>query len=184
VRGQPLSQFWDELSRALGAIGIEADAPRPDYPDAPPAYDIPLIENWWTALARIDLLLKQFRAELREETSAVQFWSHHFDLAMMWFSGRLVPGKDPADAEHADEQMNFGFSPGDGGIPEPYFYVTAYPTPDGFVNSPLPPGAAWHSDGWKGAVLRYKTLVESTDPDARLLNFFRSLQKRGGTLMS
>jgi hypothetical protein len=30
----------------------------------------------------------------------------------LWFSGRLVSGQDLANAEYADEQMNFGFSNG------------------------------------------------------------------------
>ncbi len=183
LRGQPLSQFWNDLNAALTALHIQPNAPKPNYPDATAAYDTARIENYWTALSRIDLLLKQFQGELRGETGPVQFWSHHFDLAMLWFSGRLVPGKDPADAENADEQMNFGFSPGDGGIPEPYFYITAYPAPDGFVNSPLPTGAVWHTQGWNGAVLHYKTLAASADPDALLLDYFRTVQTRGMSLM-
>ena len=43
---------------------------------------------------------------------------------------RKIPGQDPADEESSDKQMNFGFTFGDEGIPEPYFYITAYPLPD------------------------------------------------------
>jgi|SRR5581483_1228782 len=109
--------------------------------------------------------------------------SHHFDLALLWFSGRKVPGQDPNDAENADEQMNFGFSVGDEGIPEPYFYITAYPLPKNFVGAPLPHGAYWHTDGWNGAVLLYKALVATDAPDARLLDFWRAAQKYGAELM-
>lgn len=187
LRGQPLSQFWSELNAAFAAFNLPLNIPKPDYPDAPAAYDAPRIENYWRALAQMDLLLKQFqselRSELREETSPVQFWSHHFDLAMMWFSGRLVPEQDPKNEEYADEQMNFGFSPGDDGIPEPYFYVTAYPLPDKFVGSPLPTGAYWHTQGWNGAVLLYETLAASSDPESLLLDYLRVTQKRGAELM-
>lgn len=37
---------------------------------------------------------------------------HKSQRVSNWFSGRLVPGQDPANAEFADEQMNFGFSTG------------------------------------------------------------------------
>ena len=37
---------------------------------------------------------------------------HKSQQVSKWFSGRLVPGQDPANAEYADEQMNFGFSTG------------------------------------------------------------------------
>ncbi len=183
LRGQPLSQFWQELNDALGAMKIFPNATKPDYADAAPNYDAAPIENYWRALSQADILLKQFQGELRQETSPVQFWAHHFDLAMLWFSGRLVPGQNPDDEENADEQMNFGFSVGDGGIPEPYFYITAYPLPENFIGSPLPNGAYWHTEGWNGAVLLYKTVVESDAPDALLMDFWRNVQKRGAELM-
>lgn len=183
LRGQPLSQFWQELNSALALLNIQPNATAPDYADAAPVYEPAQAETYWRALSQVDVLLKQFQAELRQETSPVQFWAHHFDLAMLWFSGRLVPGQDPADEENADEQMNFGFSVGDQAIPEPYFYITAYPLPDTFIGSPLPAGAYWQTEGWKGAVLLYKNLVASNEPDARLLEFWRSVQKRGAELM-
>lgn len=183
LRGQTLSQFWDAVTRRLAMLALPIDASKPDYPDAPQVYDPAPIENYWRALSQIDLLLKQFQGALRQPTGPVQFWSHHFDLAMLWFSGRLVPNQDPNNEEYADEQMNFGFSPGDGGIPEPYFYITAYPLPDGLVGSPLPKDAYWHTDGWNGVVLRYSALTHTTDPDARLLEFWQTVQQRGAERM-
>lgn len=183
LRGQPLSRFWQELQGALNSLGIQDKMTKPDYPDAAPHYDAARVASYWRALSQIDILLKQFQGELRGATGPVQFWSHHFDLAMLWFSGRLVPGQDPNDEENADEQMNFGFSVGDDGIPEPYFYITAYPLPDGLVGSPLPNGVSWHTEGWKGALLLYKTLAASNEPDKLLLDYWRAVQKRGAELM-
>ncbi len=183
LHGQPLSQFWEELHRALGAWNIPLDVPQPDEPDAPPVYDPPAVERYWSALSQVDVLLKQFQSQVRQEASPVQFWSHHFDLAMLWFSGRLVPGQDPADEENADEQMNFGFSVGDAELGEAYFYVTAYPLPDGWIGSPLPRGAEWHTASFKGALLRYKTVAAADAPDALLLDFWRTVQRRGAELM-
>lgn len=181
--GQPLSQFWDELQAALSYLNIRGDVTKPDYADAPPQYDAARVEMYWRALSQVDILMKQFKGELREATGPAQLWAHHFDLAMLWFSGRLVPGQDPNDEENADEQMNFGFSLGDGILPEPYFYITAYPQPEGFLGSPLPKGAHWQTEGWNGAVLFYKTLAASNEPDALLLDFWRTVQKRGAKLM-
>ena len=75
--------------------------------------------------------------------------------------------------------MNFGFTFGDEGISEPYFYVTAYPLPDGLAESPLPPGTAWQSDGFSGAVLLYRTLTEESDPSAYLLQLWNTLLSAG-----
>jgi hypothetical protein len=106
-------------------------------------------------------------------------WPHGFDLALLLFTGRQIPGTDPADEEASDEQMNFGFAPGDGAIPEPYFYATAFPTPAGFVGASLPAGASWHTHGWNGAVLRYSALRAMDDPPERLLEFLRAARDAG-----
>jgi hypothetical protein len=140
-------------------------------------------QTFLQAIVQVDLLLKQFRGELREETSEVQIFPHHFDLSFAWFSGRLVPGRDPRDAENADEQMTFGFSTGDEGTPDPYFYATAYPLPEGFLAKPLPEPASWHLEGWKGALLPYSSWVNQPDPQPRLLDFLRQAQKAGASLM-
>ncbi len=183
LHGQPLTTFWRQVNDALAVLDIHPNATVPDYPDATPIYDPAAVERYWRALSQIDLLLKRFKSELRQETGDVQFWTHHFDLALLWFSGRLAPGQDPNDEENADEQMNFGFSVGDSGIPEPYFYITAYPLPDGLVGTPLPDGAYWQTEGWNGAVMKYATLVGAASPDEKLLEFWRTVQKRGAELM-
>jgi hypothetical protein len=94
-----------------------------------------------------------------------------------------VSGVDPANEEYADEQMNFGFSTGDEGIPEPYFYTTAYPWPEAIVTAPLPPGAIWHTEGWKGALLKYDSLLESGSAAEHLLSYLRSAYQAGSNLM-
>jgi hypothetical protein len=79
--------------------------------------------------------------------------------------------------------MNFGFSTGDGGMPEPYFYITAYPLPAGLGATPVPTGAVWHTEGWQGAVLPYATLVGAPDAEDTLLNFLRTYETAGMKLM-
>lgn len=179
-----LAEFTDETLNALRTLGVDVDMERePFVNDRRGAYDAIAVEDYWQALSQIDVLLKQFRGELREECSPVQLWPHHFDLSLVWFSGRLVPGVDPADAENADEQMAFGFSTGDGGIPDPYFYITAYPWPEGLTSAKLPDGATWRTEGWKGAVLMYERLLEEDDPKEALLHFWRTVQAAGASLM-
>ena len=102
-------------------------------------------------------------------------WPGHFDLAMMWLPGEKIPGQDPQDEEYLDKQMNFGFTLGDEGIPEPYFYVTAYPLADAFADLDLPAGATWHTEGFTGAVLRYETLLASQDPRSELVGLWNLL---------
>ncbi|MEW8193271.1 MAG: DUF5996 family protein, partial [Candidatus Thiodiazotropha sp.] len=127
---------------------------------------------------------KAFKGGLREETSPVQLFPHHFDLAVNWFSGRLVPGADPADEEHADEQMNFGFVTGDESIPDAYLYVTAYPEPGDWMELELKHGAYWHTDGWVGAILPYAELLRQDQPYTLLLVYLQQLRLHGAGLMA
>jgi hypothetical protein len=127
------------------------------------------------ALSLVSSALVSFRAGVREETSPIQLWPHHFDLAMLWLPGDKIPGQDSDNEEHSDKQMNFGFTFGDEGIPEPYFYVTAYPSPDAFSMLGLPDGTHWKSDGFTGAVLTYRRLLEEAEPTEYLLRLWNQL---------
>ena len=147
-------------------------------------YDIEAIGRFRRVISWVDAAFKTFKGGLREETSPVQIFPHHMDLSMNWFSGRLVPGVDPADEENADEQMNFGFVTGDGSIPDAYFYTTAYPAPDNWSDSGLPEGAYWHTEGWTGAVLPYAAVTASDQPLELLLDYLRTLQVHGKKLMA
>jgi hypothetical protein len=184
LTGQSAAQFCADGLAALEAMGFEPDIDRSLFADtAPQTYDPDMAMQYFQALAQIDALFKQFQGELRQETGPVQLWPHHIDLAMLWFSGRLAPGQDPANEEYADEQLNFGFSPGDDSIPAPYFYITAYPLPAGLTDIALPAGARWHTAGFTAAILPYAELVGAPGAGEKLLTFLRTVQQAGAALM-
>jgi hypothetical protein len=79
--------------------------------------------------------------------------------------------------------MNFGFVTGDSSIPDAYFYVTAYPAPDNWMELALPENAYWHTEGWTGAILPYIAILEAEHPDERLIDYLQTLQTHGSTLM-
>jgi hypothetical protein len=184
LTGQSAAQFRDETLQALQVMGIEPDFDRSLFDDDTPGqYRSTAITHYWQALSQIDALFRKFRGELREETGPVQLWPHHFDLAMLWFSGRQVPGQDPENEGYADEQMNFGFLPGDESIPEPYFYATAYPTPAGLIDTQLPGDSYWLTGDFTGAILPYQSLMHANDPAHTLLSYLRVVQQAGAALM-
>ena len=96
---------------------------------------------------------------------------------MLLFNGKLIEGMDSADWSNSREQMNFGFSSGDEGITEPYFYITAYPFDKKIVDTKLPAGAYWHSKGWNGAVLKYSSIAGFKKADEILINFFNTVKE-------
>ncbi len=184
LTGQSAKEFCDTTLAALAQMGISVDIDRSLFAaETPGVFDAAAVKNYYQALVSVDRVLKQFKAELPGETSPVQLWPHHFDLAMLWLSGRKVPGVDPADEENADEQMNFGFSTGDEGISAPYFYITAYPWPTDITAAALPTGAIWHTASWKGALLMYESLVGADQPEAKLLAYLRAAYQAGSNLM-
>jgi hypothetical protein len=79
--------------------------------------------------------------------------------------------------------MNFGFAPSNNVILNPYFYSTAYPMPDGLVSTALPAEASWHTDSFTGALMMYEALVDAGDPAEKLLEFLRTVQQTGASLM-
>lgn len=127
--------------------------------------------------------MQKLRAGIREETSPIQVWPHHFDLSMLWLPGGKIDGEDPADEEASDKQMNFGFVCGDETIAEPYFYVTAYPLPDELPQTKLPPGTTWRSEGFDGAVTLYKDVAARDEPGPCLLDAWTTLLDAGRRLI-
>lgn len=180
LRGWTPSSLVKELSAALSRWGIEPGADFSVFSGTHSLdYDPEAARVFWNYFSKIDLLFKEFRGGLREACSPVQLWPHHFDLSFSWFSGRRVPGQDPTDEENADEQMTFGFSTGDQGIPEAYFYVTAYPTPAGWLGRPLPSPARWREKDWKGALLLFKEWRSAPNPRGHLLDFLGAVHSAG-----
>lgn len=174
--------FAKETMGILKELGVDYRIYDKDYSSGNQGnYSGEKASAYWNVLKQIYFVLLEFKGSLIEETSSINFWPDHFDIAMLWFSGRLIPGKDPSDWDHSREQMNFGFSTGDDEIPEPYFYMTAYPFNEELTKSKLPNNAFWHTEGWKGAVLKYSELTKSGKPKElliSLLNKVLSLNKK------
>lgn len=172
-----LYQFVQDVFTQLGADLGEVDPKQ--FSDESSEYDPVTVQTLHAIFLTVYDVLTQLKHSFREESSPVQLWPHNFDMALLWLSGNRIDSKDPDDAENSDEQMNFGFEPGDKFIPEPYFYVTAYPTPDGLTDLALPEPAYWITEGFTGAILRY-TGVESAE---QILNFFQTVHTAGKAQM-
>ena len=126
---------------------------------------------------QLALCLARLRSALPAETSPIQLWPHHFDLAMLVLTGRKIPGQDPENEEYSDEQLNFGFVPGDEGISEPYFFITLYEQAGRLAGVPLPHEAYFHTDGWSGIVMPYGSFRKNPQADSVLLNLWQSAWK-------
>lgn len=185
LTGQSSADVLAEMTSGVFDLGLSVGLDLADAVDENPGeWDRAAIQRFWSALVQIDSVFKTFKGQSRRETSPVQLFPHHLDLALSWYSGRLIPDQDPADEDAADEQMTFGFSTGDDTIADPYFYATAYPEPKGFVRSELPDHAYWHQVGFSGAVLPYAALVADRRASLRLRRFLELAHAAGASRMS
>jgi len=119
LAGQSTAGLCRQVSAVLEGAGIELEPDLLadfDTGEVQP-YDVTSVNRFRQAINRVDVAFRTFKGGLREETGPVQIFPHHLDVSMNWFSGRLVPGVDPTDEEHADEQLNFGFVTGEGSVP-------------------------------------------------------------------
>jgi len=163
--GLPMEEIADRLGPAFNVPLNPGDFPSSE------CYEPAAIERFAAALDSIVVVFDDFRSGLAEDASPVHLWPHHMDLALTWFSGRTVPDTDPADPDMNREQASVGFSTGDEGTPEPYFYGIAYPYPDGLEETPLPGAARWITDPYTGALLPYAAVIDTPDPAATLRAF-------------
>lgn len=90
-------------------------------------------------------------------SAPVRVWPHHFDVGSVLPLGGGTGEEDPS--------IGIGLSPGDEGLPEPYWYVTLWPRPTE-APPPLPVGR-WHTEGWTGALLAGSELVAAGDGAAQ-----------------
>ncbi|MEM1451529.1 MAG: hypothetical protein AAGI22_20610 [Planctomycetota bacterium] len=177
--GQDVSRFdlggrtFEEAFAALGdaLAGIGCDDGR--GPLVLPTYDLPDSELQRGAAfpddgpderaevarwhARASAMLRGL-SEASLGGAEVRCWPHHFDCAA------FVALDEDADPESA-RSVNVGFSPGDGAIAEPYFYVTPWPVPNTTALPPLEGGATWHREGFTAAVLRGTEVVAAGDAE-------------------
>lgn len=166
----------------LNKAGIEPQIDRSLFNDARIFPYVPShAETYRAALDGVNRVFEHFKSTLAGKTSPVQLWPHHFDLSVVWFSGREAVV--PEGEEGGQEQIGFGFSTGDEGIPEAYFYANPWPVPKGVLDVPLPGEAVWHTTGWTGGLLRYNALARSPEPAAVLLNFLETVHRRSVALM-
>lgn len=141
-------------------------------------YDEEEVKKIWDTFRQMYFLLLKFRGETLFEASGINFWAHHFDIALLVFSGKIIEGKDPDDWDKSRAQMNFGFSSGDEGVGQPYFYITAYPFDEKLFETELPGFARWQKEGWKGVVVELDQLTKYSVLGDELISLMNNLLKQ------
>ena len=124
--------------------GVPVDQNR--FADGSPQTYEPLVaeaflESAAAAIGALEALIE----ERGGEVVGPHLWPHGFDIAMEWFSRRLVPFEDSM----TNAQIATGWYPGE----ESYIYVNPWPFDASFTDIDLPGGGVWNLEGWQGAKL-------------------------------
>jgi hypothetical protein len=147
----------------LTKLGVDADKVAflsypDDFPDHPLAHGAQFEpgdeagRKTLTAYFAVTRPLLQSIVTNQAGASPIHLWPHHFDMAtLITLAG---------EGETA-QTIGVGFSPGDGGYDQPYWYVTPWPYPDKAALPSLVVGT-WHTEGWIGAILRADEVGDPT----------------------
>ncbi len=182
--GLSAAALGERVIAALADWGISAEFDRSKFEDADPRqYDPSAAAGYHAAILGVDSVLKTHKANLSGETGPVQLWPHHFDLAFEWYGTRMIPYEEHGKVEQYPSQINFGFSPGDGSHPAPYFYSNPWPFEASLTEAPLPSGARWFTESWEGSLLPYAALVGNPDAEQQLLDYFQTVYDLASPLL-
>lgn len=162
-----------EMGAALASITAEFGLPdvyerdRFENDDAR-TYDPAAAAAYFDAFVDVTAIFERHRVTLGDRVGPIQVWPHNFDLAFEWFGTRT----EEHDGVALPSQLNLGFYPaGD----EPYFYSNPWPFDETLIDTPLPDGATWHTEGWQGTLLPYAAVQSDPDGPSRLATFARAV---------
>lgn len=171
------TEFGDQLISAVADLGLGGSYSRKKFQNNEPRqYDLEMAETYFAVLVNVDRIFKKHRANLSGERGPVQLWPHGFDLSFEWFGTRKVEYEEHGETRQLPAQLNLGFSPGEPSHPKPYFYSNPWPfEEDKLLDKPLPSGARWFTESWKGSILPYEELVGDERAEERLLAYARAV---------
>lgn len=154
LQGLSPSQALEALATALGQHGVASKPwkiPDWDLPMGPLMEQGPFaVQPEGAALAQAYQAAAELLAEVERDIAQAGpalCWPHHFDLACLLTEASDARGE-------LSQSIGIGMSPGDGGIPAPYLYVTPWPAPSDWKPPALKLGD-WNGT-WVGALLHYR----------------------------
>jgi hypothetical protein len=195
-----VARFYREFMAGLEGLGIVVRIwPRPvevaeaipfDTDEQHASYDPDHAHALWRGLVQADRVMQVYKTGFVGKASPVHLFWGGFDLATTRFSGRPAP-RHPGGAPncptwvmeeaYSREEVSVGWwPPSDGSAP--VFYAYAYPEPAGFKSAAVRPAEATYDARFGEFIVSYDAIRATPDPDAALLEFFRSTYEAGADL--
>jgi hypothetical protein len=158
-------------------LGLKGDYARQKFEnDDPRQYDPDHAKAYFSALVNVEQVFRRHRANLSGDVGPIQLWPHGFDLSFEWFGTRMIESEEHGQKSSFPSQINLGFSPGEPSHPKPYFYSNPFPfEEEKLLDKPLPHGARWFTESWKGSLLEYASLVGHPNSDQKLIDYAKAV---------
>lgn len=179
TQGLTGTQMGDALIAAAAELGLESDeyAREKFENDDPREYDKEKAEKLLQAVNGVVEVLGKHRGTIVEhDPGPVQLWPHNFDMSFEWFGTKQVPYEHEGKTTYYPSQLNCGFSLGDTGHPDPYFYSNPWPfAEEELTKQTLPHGAVWHLEGWQGTLLDYNAIAGDSGGSDKLFEYAQTV---------
>ena len=155
--GESQHQFASNLLNTLWDMDLDLNYDVNQFDDPQTSeYHPEYGQRFGQALFHIFEVFEHFKGELEGDSSPINFWSHHFDLSLEWFSPRMVSYEEDGQTISSPAQIGFGFVTGDKFIPEAYFYANPWPFEEAFTALNLPEHGYWFTARPRRADRRYQ----------------------------
>jgi hypothetical protein len=170
--GRTATEMGDGLTAAVADLGLEGAYARDKFEsdDARP-YDREVAAAYFGLLTTVEWILALHRASLEGDVGPLQVWPHGFDISFEWFGTRTVSREEHGEMLVAPAQLSLGFYPKG----EAYFYSNPWPFEPALLDTPLPSGASWHTEGWQGTMLPHAEVAGRRDAAERVLEYARAV---------
>ncbi|MFC4529077.1 hypothetical protein ISN76_18720 [Dyella halodurans] len=183
-----VAEFVEQLFDLLQNVGIDvsinlmpqevASPTRFDQDQQQRAYEPAMANRWWRILLSTQRVMQMFRGGFQGKTQPIGLMWGTLDIRDVLFNGKPAAPAPNADYIRRNamnaELIEMGWWAGSAAYPRPAFYSFTYPQPAGIEDAEVSPASA-HWDAAMGEfILDYDELRKSKDPDADLLQFFRS----------
>ncbi len=166
--GLTATEVGDRIAAVAAEHGLNGGIDRERYANGEAhEYNPIAAEAYFDAFVAVASIFEQHRSTLGLQVGPVQVWPHGFDLAFDWIGTRT----ERFDGKDLPAQLNLGFYPGG----DPYFYSNPWPFEEPLMETPLPHGAVWHTEGWQGTKLPYAALVGDPKAETKLLEYARAV---------
>lgn len=167
LTGQSLNALCDETCSLLTDIGVRPPLERPSFLEGTQGkFNKDHVKAYWQTLRSTKKILKQIKSELHGDSSPIQLHVDTLVLSLTWYCKDFFQSS-------TIEEIDFGFSTGDGLFPEAHFFIQSFPDKRELKNALAHEPSDFVVKCNSKLILPYSEVSKSSNGDDLLYNFFR-----------